>query len=1035
MTDIATIGIKVDTDGVERGITSLEKLVGVGPKVERSMGQVGAASGKAGQGLRNLGTSEAARGLEKTASAGAAAAASLGSLRNAVAGLGAVALARSFIGTADAVTSLHNQLRLATGSTATAASAYSSLFHIAQRSRVGFLELGNTFASIARAAEPLGISQDRLLNVTESIGNAMTISGGSAQGLQAALVQLGQGLASGTLRGEELNSVMEQAPRLAKALADGLGVTTGKLREMGANGAITSEAIIKALESQASVLQNEVSSATLTVGQAMTQLGNSTTGAIGELDKVTGASAAAASAVSTIASAIDSMGKAAADNEAVIKAVLGFSGVIVGAKAASVAIGGVAAAMTAARVATLGFTAALAANPIGAALVTITAIGAAAYASGVELGAFGGAVDDLGNATERAAKEQEAYNQRLAEAKSQAASAAVELERAEEALQALADRGGKSSPNLMLREAYNDAQRLVDKLREAKRERDLLLMIEGSRDARDKEAGNSRGSRANFLREQEAASKKLLAISDRENGITKQFKDDLAAYQEGLRTGVITLAEYTAAVTKLNAEREKALQKRAGSGGGSKGAKDAERLDASLHRSAVSQIQSSLQDLSSSYSVAESIMEARRSAGLLSEQDYYTAKRSFIELNKQAQLSALAEENAALAKQQLKGAEAVARDQKIAENKAKLAQLSLEASGKLEVLDIQQAASARQHQEALLSAKQAADEYIASIERASAASVAGIGMGERWRSEEAGRLGVRDKFADQRRTLANQLSQAQLAGPVSSEFYQRYLEQLEQVKQAEGEALEKYENGVAARIAAEGKWQHGATEALRNYQTSAANVAEQTASMFTKAFQGMEDALVSFITTGKLDFNSLANSIVADITRIIVKQQLSNALGLAGGAGSGGGLMSLIGAGIGLFGGTSAVASTASALPGDALDNFIKLKGLSSGGYTGHGGKYEPKGVVHGGEFVINAASTKKLGLAYLNSLNGYANGGYVGSTTPTAANPQQGGGQAQPQVLHVTVQMPAQGATRETALQFGRTAGRQMQVALRRND
>jgi tape measure domain-containing protein len=166
---------------------------------------------------------------------------------------------------ADAVTTLHNSLKLATGSAEKAGQAYESLFAIAQRSRVSFTELGGTFASISRAGQELGVSQQRLLTVTEAIGNAMTISGGSAQSMQAALVQLGQGLSSGTLRGEELNSVMEQAPRLAKALADGLGVPIGKLREMGAAGQITAEQVISALESQSKTLATEVTGATLTV--------------------------------------------------------------------------------------------------------------------------------------------------------------------------------------------------------------------------------------------------------------------------------------------------------------------------------------------------------------------------------------------------------------------------------------------------------------------------------------------------------------------------------------------------------------------------------------------------------------------------------------------------------------------------------------------------------------------------------------------------------------------------------------------------
>ena len=83
--------------------------------------------------------------------------------------------------------------------------------------------------------------------LTETVSKAVAISGASAQAADAALVQFGQALASGTLRGEELNSVMEQTPALAKAIAQGMGITVGQLRSVAAEGKITSQEIVKAL--------------------------------------------------------------------------------------------------------------------------------------------------------------------------------------------------------------------------------------------------------------------------------------------------------------------------------------------------------------------------------------------------------------------------------------------------------------------------------------------------------------------------------------------------------------------------------------------------------------------------------------------------------------------------------------------------------------------------------------------------------------------------------------------------------------------
>lgn len=123
----------------------------------------------------------------------------------------------------------------------------------------------------------------------------------------------------------------------------------------------------------------------------------------------------------------------------------------------------------------------------------------------------------------------------------------------------------------------------------------------------------------------------------------------------------------------------------------------------------------------------------------------------------------------------------------------------------------------------------------------------------------------------------------------------------------------------------------GAGEAMRKYGEDAANVGLQVENAMTNAFHGMEDALVQFVMTGKLSFKSLADSIVADITRIIIKQEIASAIG---GSGGGGWLTSLVGAGIKSFGGTDAVATVASALPGDALDNFVSLSGAFANGGT-----------------------------------------------------------------------------------------------------
>lgn len=356
----------------------------VGIRVTANVDGVKAALPQAQRALDTLGdraeqsSARASRGLGQVSGAADAAGASLGALAARLAtGFAGVIGAREFVQAADAVTTLNNQLKLATGSVGAASQAYEALFVVAQNSRVGFAGLGDTFAAISRSGQELGLSQTRLLGVTEAIGNAMTISGGSADSMNAALVQLAQGLASGMLRGEELNSVIEQTPRLAKALADGLGVSIGKLREMGAAGQITAEQVIKALESQSAVLKGEVADATLTVGQSFTVLGNAATKAVGEFDQVTGASGTLAAAIKGTSDAVSVMGQAFADNETVVLTtlgVLGGAGVVAGVGAMAAAMGGVAGGIALVSGAFATLTVVMAANPVG---LTLLGIGAA----------------------------------------------------------------------------------------------------------------------------------------------------------------------------------------------------------------------------------------------------------------------------------------------------------------------------------------------------------------------------------------------------------------------------------------------------------------------------------------------------------------------------------------------------------------------------------------------------------------------------------------------------------------------------------
>lgn len=234
-----------------------------------------------------------------------------GALGAAFATIGFGVLARQAIELADAWTSMQSRLALATRSTSQLKAVTEELFGVAQRTRTGLSETVDLYTSLARSTKSLGLSQKDLVGVTETINQSLIISGASASAASAALVQLSQGFASGTLRGDELNSVLEQAPRLAQAIADGMKITVGELRALGAEGKITGAAVTAALQSQAEAISKEYGTVSKTVGQAFTQLNNSVMKFVGEADQAVGISRTLAAAISAASENIEGFAKVA----------------------------------------------------------------------------------------------------------------------------------------------------------------------------------------------------------------------------------------------------------------------------------------------------------------------------------------------------------------------------------------------------------------------------------------------------------------------------------------------------------------------------------------------------------------------------------------------------------------------------------------------------------------------------------------------------------------------------------------------------
>lgn len=196
---------------------------------------------------------------------------SLRSLAGYMAGIVTVGAA---INKMDAYANLQNRLRLVTNSQKELNQATSDTFAIAQKTYQSWDSVVQVYQRFSDNAKTLKIDMQQTAKLTEVVSKAVAISGASTQAAEAALTQFGQALASGTLRGEELNSVMEQTPALAKAIASGMGITVGQLRTVAAEGKITSEVLVKALGNAAQKVDEDFSKMQMTIGQSITLLDN-----------------------------------------------------------------------------------------------------------------------------------------------------------------------------------------------------------------------------------------------------------------------------------------------------------------------------------------------------------------------------------------------------------------------------------------------------------------------------------------------------------------------------------------------------------------------------------------------------------------------------------------------------------------------------------------------------------------------------------------------------------------------------------------
>lgn len=341
-----------------QGQTAAQKLATEQARTAKEQANSAAAADRAALAALRLQQAQ-----DKAAQASQRAASSImGFVRGAAALIGVGLSAQAILSSADAYTVLQNKLQNVSDSAKQVDEITNRLFETANRTRTPVQETAQAFTRFDMALKNLGKSQDDSLRLTETVNKMLVVSGATANEAGSALLQLSQAFNKGKLDGDEFRSVMEFMPNAADAIAKRLGVTRGELLKLAPEGKITAKVMFDAFTAAAAGIDAKFAKTVPTLSQAMTVLKNSATQTFGEINKSLGITAGISKAIIFLSENMKAL--------AVILAVVGAALLV----AFGPALLGMLSTATAA---VWTFTAALAANPIGLLIVGITAATAA----------------------------------------------------------------------------------------------------------------------------------------------------------------------------------------------------------------------------------------------------------------------------------------------------------------------------------------------------------------------------------------------------------------------------------------------------------------------------------------------------------------------------------------------------------------------------------------------------------------------------------------------------------------------------------
>lgn len=263
----------------------------------------------------------------------------LGKVKTVAATLGVGAGINKLIGLSDQMTGTTARLSFLVDDGGSVDELEAKIMASAQRSRAAYLDTASAIASMGANAGAAFSSNDELIAFMEQVNRQFTIGGASAQGQAAAMLQLTQAMAAGALRGEELNSILENAPGIARAIEQYMGIAEGSIKQYAQEGQVTAEVVKNALFSVADETNAKFESMPMTWAQIWTNMQNRALSALtpilGKLnaianseqfDKVVNGALRAFGVIATVGAALlgvlFNVGSAIVDNWSVIEPII-----------------------------------------------------------------------------------------------------------------------------------------------------------------------------------------------------------------------------------------------------------------------------------------------------------------------------------------------------------------------------------------------------------------------------------------------------------------------------------------------------------------------------------------------------------------------------------------------------------------------------------------------------------------------------------------------------------------------------------------